>query len=193
MAGKFMTVKPSVCIPTLRGPNNQINFKQNSKLLSFLLCGLHHNAGSCRQNTTSASLHCRSTKAENLAETSSFGGDFGVRKQFFLNLQAEWFNCMLFPLELMKYALPAISKSVFLGFVSLLHLTSHKIEPMNVSFNELLGVDDIIHEFQDIISILHGKSEHRNFRSKLPIGVFLYGPPGTGKCTLAHAMARESN
>ncbi|GJV16759.1 ATPase, AAA-type, core, P-loop containing nucleoside triphosphate hydrolase [Tanacetum coccineum] len=64
---------------------------------------------------------------------------------------------------------------------------------MNVSFNELLGVDDIIHEFQDIISILHGKSEHRNFRSKLPIGVFLYGPPGTGKCTLAHAMARESN
>ncbi|GKE32618.1 ATPase, AAA-type, core, P-loop containing nucleoside triphosphate hydrolase [Tanacetum coccineum] len=64
---------------------------------------------------------------------------------------------------------------------------------MNVSFNELLGVDDIIHEFQDIISILHGKSEHKNFRSKLPIGVFLYGPPGTGKCTLAHAMAREAN
>nr|GEU71373.1 ATPase, AAA-type, core, P-loop containing nucleoside triphosphate hydrolase [Tanacetum cinerariifolium] len=81
----------------------------------------------------------------------------------------------------------------FLGFVSLLHLISHKTEPINVSFNELLGVDDIIHEFQDIISILHGKSEHKNFRSKLPIGVFLYGPPGTGKCTLAHAMAREAN
>ncbi|GKC43942.1 ATPase, AAA-type, core, P-loop containing nucleoside triphosphate hydrolase, partial [Tanacetum coccineum] len=110
------------------------------------------------------------------------GGDFGVRKQFFLNLQADWFNCMLFPLELLKHSLAA-----------LLHLKSHKTEPMNVSFNELLGVDDIVLEFQDIISILHEKSEYKNFRAKLPIGVFLYGPPGTGKGTLAHAMAREAN
>ncbi|PWA49253.1 ATPase, AAA-type, core, P-loop containing nucleoside triphosphate hydrolase [Artemisia annua] len=203
MAGKFMTVKPSVCIPTMHRSNNQIIFKHNSKLLSFPLSGLHYDAGSSRvfhttrQNTTSASLHCRSTKAENLAETSSFGfltgGDFGVRKQFFLNLQAEWFNSMLFPLELMKYALSAISKSVLLGFVSLLHLKSLKTEPMNVYFNDLISVDDIILEFQDIISILHGKSEYKNFRAKLPIGVFLYGPPGTGKGTLAHAMAREAN
>ncbi|GKA11464.1 ATPase, AAA-type, core, P-loop containing nucleoside triphosphate hydrolase [Tanacetum coccineum] len=64
---------------------------------------------------------------------------------------------------------------------------------MNVSFNELLGVDDIVLEFQDIISILHEKSEYKNFRTKLPIGVFLYGPPGTGKGTLAHARAREAN
>ncbi|GJS54548.1 hypothetical protein Tco_0627910 [Tanacetum coccineum] len=171
MAGRFMPVNPSVCMPTLSRSNNQINFKQNSRLLSFSLSGLHHNAGSIRllhttlQNTTTTSFHCRSTKAENLAETSSFGGDFGVRKQFFLNLQADRFNCMLFPLELLKRSLAA-----------LLHLKSHKTEPMNVSFNELLGVDDIVLEFQDIISILHEKSEYKNFRAKLPIGVFLYGP-----------------
>nr|GEV04208.1 ATPase, AAA-type, core, P-loop containing nucleoside triphosphate hydrolase [Tanacetum cinerariifolium] len=178
MAGTFMPVNPSVCMPTLSRSNNQINFK-NSRLLFFSLSGLHHNAGSIRLLHTPGKILQQPAsivdpqKLKILQRLVHLGVILEYGNNFFLNLQAEWFNCMLFPLELMNNALSALSKSVLLGFVSILHLKSHKTKPMNVSFNELLGVDDIVLEFQDIISILHEKSEYKNFRAKLPIGVFL--------------------
>ncbi|GKD08547.1 ATPase, AAA-type, core, P-loop containing nucleoside triphosphate hydrolase, partial [Tanacetum coccineum] len=70
----------------------------------------------------------------------------------------------------------------------ILELFLLKREPQNVSFDELMGVDDIIKQFRQYICVLQGKSE----RKSLPQGIFLFGPPRTGKTTLVHAMAHEA-
>ncbi|GKD53531.1 ATPase, AAA-type, core, P-loop containing nucleoside triphosphate hydrolase, partial [Tanacetum coccineum] len=105
--------------------------------------------------------------------------DTGVWKQYDLKLQTR-FIWMPF--------LGAIK-----GVSSVLNSAIIIKELKNVTFNRLMGVDDIILiELKDIISILHGKSESKKFRSKLPNGVLLYGPRRNGKTTLVHAMAREA-
>lgn len=172
MAGQLgMTIKSYVFNSTeslFRSSDNQINLKKSNSLY-FPVSGFNRTT-SIRQNTTSVSFHCRSTKDENYAETSLCGA--------------------------VKDALSAFSKlthtSLVTGFISSLYFESHRTKPMNVSFNELMGVDDIILEFQDIISMLHRNGDCKKSRESLPNGVLLYGPPGTGKSTVVHAMAREA-
>ena len=82
------------------------------------------------------------------------GGDLGVWKYFVPKSKFQWFIWMLLFSGPIKDALYAISKWVAFGFVSLLHyLKSLKKEPMNVKFDRLIGVDDIILEFQDVSSV----------------------------------------
>ncbi|PWA92200.1 ATPase, AAA-type, core, P-loop containing nucleoside triphosphate hydrolase [Artemisia annua] len=148
------------------------------------------------QNATIVRFHCCCTKEENHVDTIT-GSNTGVWKQYDLKLQTQ-FIWMPF-LGAIKGVFSAISKLIptwivvsFILYVEKLCYGSKKKEPRNITFDDLAGVDATICELRYIISILHGKSESKKFRSKFPNGVLLYGPGRTGKTTLVHAMAREA-
>ncbi|GJV10875.1 ATPase, AAA-type, core, P-loop containing nucleoside triphosphate hydrolase [Tanacetum coccineum] len=109
--------------------------------------------------------------------------------QFVRKLHTQSSNSMLLFLGPIRNGISNLT-SKWMDAVSspILELFLLKREPQNVSFDELMGVDDIIKQFRQYICVLQGKSE----RKSLPQGIFLFGPPRTGKTTLVHAMAHEA-
>ena len=60
-------------------------------------------------------------------------------------------------------------------------------------FKDVAGLDEAVHEFQEVIDIMSGdpKFEGKKIVDP-PKGILLEGPPGTGKTLLAKAVAGEA-
>uniref|UniRef100_A0A1A7YKS3 Outer mitochondrial transmembrane helix translocase n=1 Tax=Iconisemion striatum TaxID=60296 RepID=A0A1A7YKS3_9TELE len=77
-----------------------------------------------------------------------------------------------------------------------MNIASHLVDPqtIRVSWRDIAGLDEIIHELQDTV-ILPFQKRHLLPGSKLfqpPKGVLLFGPPGCGKTMIAKATAKAS-
>ncbi|HIQ50456.1 MAG TPA: AAA family ATPase, partial [Nautiliaceae bacterium] len=66
-------------------------------------------------------------------------------------------------------------------------------ERPNVSFKDVIGLDEQIEEIKEVIEYpLKYPELFKRLNIEPPKGVLLYGPPGTGKTLLAKAVANES-
>jgi cell division protease FtsH len=63
---------------------------------------------------------------------------------------------------------------------------------VDVTFDDVAGVDEAKEELLEIISFLDSPEKYRSIGAKIPKGVLLVGPPGTGKTLLARAVAGEA-
>lgn len=63
---------------------------------------------------------------------------------------------------------------------------------INVTFNDVAGVDEAVEELKEIIEFLKNPQKFVSLGAKIPKGVLLVGPPGTGKTLLARAIAGEA-
>lgn len=69
----------------------------------------------------------------------------------------------------------------------------HKQEDVDVSFEDVAGVDEAVTELVEVIDFLKNPDKYLEFGASLPKGLLLVGPPGTGKTLLAQAVAGESH
>ncbi|MCF6157678.1 MAG: ATP-dependent metallopeptidase FtsH/Yme1/Tma family protein [wastewater metagenome] len=65
-------------------------------------------------------------------------------------------------------------------------------EDLNVTFDDVAGIDEAKEELQEIIEFLKIPEKFRSLGGKIPKGVLLVGSPGTGKTLLAKAVAGEA-
>lgn len=63
----------------------------------------------------------------------------------------------------------------------------------NVSFDDIIGGEQIKEEAADFIAFLKNPGEYLHNGLKVPKGLLFYGPPGTGKTHLAKAIAHEAD
>lgn len=79
-------------------------------------------------------------------------------------------------------------RRVFMG-------TANEVYPeeIDVTFDDVKGVDEAKQELQEIVEFLRNPEKFSVLGGKLPKGVLLVGPPGTGKTLLARAVAGEAD
>jgi len=63
---------------------------------------------------------------------------------------------------------------------------------VQVSFDDVAGVDEAKEELQEVIGFLKDPGIYGRLGARLPKGILLVGPPGTGKTLLARAVAGEA-
>jgi len=67
------------------------------------------------------------------------------------------------------------------------------IKKTNVTFNDIVGIDNAKLELEEVVEFLKDEERFTKLGAKIPKGIILEGPPGTGKTLLARAVAGESN
>lgn len=65
-------------------------------------------------------------------------------------------------------------------------------EGTGISFDDVAGIDYIIREIADVLSMMKGDPRWKEMGVRVPRGILLSGPPGTGKTLLAKAIAGET-
>lgn len=65
-------------------------------------------------------------------------------------------------------------------------------EKVNVTFDDVAGMDNSKQELKEIVDYLKEPDQFRRIGGKVPKGILLVGPPGTGKTLLARAVAGEA-
>lgn len=65
-------------------------------------------------------------------------------------------------------------------------------EKVNVTFDDVAGMENSKQELKEIVDYLKDPGQFRLIGGKVPKGVLLVGPPGTGKTLLARAVAGEA-
>mgnify|MGYP002634267142 CR=1 FL=1 len=65
-------------------------------------------------------------------------------------------------------------------------------DQINVSFNDVAGVDEAKEEVSELVEFLRDPSKFQKLGGKIPRGVLMVGSPGTGKTLLARAIAGEA-
>lgn len=66
-------------------------------------------------------------------------------------------------------------------------------EKVNVTFDDVAGMENSKQELKEIVDFLKSPGQFRLIGGKVPKGVLLVGPPGTGKTLLARAVAGEAS
>ena len=72
------------------------------------------------------------------------------------------------------------------------HRISSK-DSVNVTFNDVAGVDEAKHEVTELVEFLRDPRKFQRLGGRTPRGVLLVGPPGCGKTLLAKAIAGEAD
>jgi len=65
-------------------------------------------------------------------------------------------------------------------------------EKVNVTFEDVAGMENCKQELKEIVDYLRNPEQFERIGGKVPKGVLLVGPPGTGKTLLARAVAGEA-
>jgi cell division protease FtsH len=68
-----------------------------------------------------------------------------------------------------------------------------KEEKIEITFDDVAGVDEAQEELKEIIQFLKEPERYSKLGGRLPKGILLVGPPGTGKTLLARAVAGEAS
>ncbi|MBL9147171.1 MAG: ATP-dependent zinc metalloprotease FtsH [Phycisphaerae bacterium] len=66
-------------------------------------------------------------------------------------------------------------------------------DAVNVTFNDVAGVDEAKEEVAEIVEFLKNPNRFKKLGGRIPRGVLLAGPPGCGKTLLAKAIAGEAD
>ncbi len=69
---------------------------------------------------------------------------------------------------------------------------ARQAEGGQVTFADVVGVDEAKHELEEVVQFLRTPGSFRQLGARMPRGVLLVGPPGTGKTLLSRAVAGEA-
>jgi cell division protease FtsH len=73
------------------------------------------------------------------------------------------------------------------------HLAETRVgEPDQVTFDQVVGVDEAKHELEEVVEFLKAPMSFGQLGARMPRGILLVGPPGTGKTLLSRAVAGEA-